>query len=90
MNVANKDHAQPDFYVLGIIDGKGATHRAIAEELGDSIYIEANRASEQYAQFEADAYHLRQWAAEQHFTYFCYGYQWSALGTPLTKEMVQA
>jgi hypothetical protein len=90
LNVANKDHELPDFYVFGIVDAVGDSHRAVCDETGDSIYVEGLKTDGTYEHFESDAYHLRDWAEEHGFTYFCYGYLYTSLGEPLTKEMIQA
>jgi hypothetical protein len=88
LNVASKDNERPDFYVFGVIDANGDTHRDVVPNTGDDIYIAALTEGDYYEEFESDAYHLKEWAAANGFTYFVQGFKWSSLGKPLTAEMI--
>lgn len=86
------DH--PDFYIFGIIDGLGDVHRAVCLETGDTIYLEGYMpdklpeghpkpewAGEMFY-YESDAYHLKQWAADNGMESFKHGYKYDDLGEP--------
>lgn len=75
-----------DFYVYGIIDANNNKHQAIVMGEGECICIEAFSHLGSPEWFENDAYRLQEWATFHGFPYFKYGYQWPALGQPLTVE----
>jgi hypothetical protein len=87
MNVANPKHANPDFYVFGIIDFYGNIHRDVVTDTCDTIYIEGQDKRGAFVCFESDAYHLEKWAKENEFIYLKQGYTYESLGEPLTSEV---
>jgi hypothetical protein len=64
-----------DFYVFGIVDGKGERIQTVCTNVDDVILIEGHFEDGRDAYFEAKARNLQDWALDKGLKPFKYGYK---------------